>query len=85
MKNETKTANTDAGTPATTFHTWGRVAEDHMQRMSDAFARSSELQKATFEQGRDFVTYNMKLASEWQAWMSESSRRLAGQLFSSKH
>jgi hypothetical protein len=82
MKSESQTHTT---TPFnTTFSTWGRVAEDHMQRMSDAFTKGSELQKATLEQGREFVAYNMKLATEWQAWASESSRKFAGQFFATK-
>jgi hypothetical protein len=81
MKNETNTSSTST---STTFNTWGRVAEDHMQRMSDAFARGSQLQKATLEQGREFVAYNMKLASEWQTWVSDSSRKFAGQFFAAK-
>lgn len=75
MKNESKT------TDKTTFSTWGRVAEDHMDRVSDAFAEATKFQAAALEQGKDLMAYNMKLATDWQNWATESGNSLRSALF----
>lgn len=78
MKNETN------ATDKTTFSTWGRVAEDQMDRLSETFTQATKFQAAAMEQGRELVNYNMKLADEWQNWASETGKSLRATLFSSK-
>lgn len=82
MKNDT---NPNPSSPAsTTFNTWGRVAEDQMQRMADLFAQGTKMQSVAFEHGRELLAYNMKLAGEWQSWASETGRTVASKIFASK-
>jgi hypothetical protein len=78
MKNETNR------TDKTTFSTWGRVAEDHMDRMSDAFAQATKFQASALEQGKVLFAHNMKLASDCQAWATETGNNLRTALFATK-
>lgn len=82
MNNETNT--TEANTNKTTFSTWGRVAEQHMDRMSEMFTQNSKLQAAMLEQGKELFSYNMKLAGEFQDWANETRRSVAGKIFGAK-
>ena len=78
MNNETNT------TDKTTFSTWGRVAEDHMDRVSEAFAEATKFQAAALEHGKELLTYNMKLATQWQSWATETGNGLRAALFPTK-
>lgn len=81
MKNET---NTTSSEPATTFNTWGRVGEEQMHRMSELFDQTTKMQAAAFEQGKQLLAYNMKLAGEFQSWATEASRKVASQFLGAK-
>lgn len=85
MKTETN-SNPSSSLPdaSTTFNTWGRVAEEQMQRMGELFEQSTKMQTAALDQGRELLAYNMKLAGEWQTWASEASRNVATKIFSKK-
>ncbi len=78
MKNENKR------TDNTTFSTWGRVAEDNMDRMGEAFTKATQFQAAALEQGNALFSYNRKLANDWQNWASETGTRLRAALFAPK-
>jgi hypothetical protein len=78
MKNQTKT------TDKTTFSTWGRVAEDHMERVSETFAEATKFQAAALEHGKDLLAYNMKLATDWQRWAAETGNSLRAALSPTK-
>jgi hypothetical protein len=78
MKNETN------ATDKTTFSTWGRVAEDHMDRMGEAFTQATAFQAAALEQCNSLLRYNAKLATEWQSWATDTGNALRASLFSTK-
>lgn len=83
MKNETNETTTNT-TDKTTFSTWGRVAEDQLDRMSEAFHQVTNFQGAALAQSRELLAYNMKLAGDWQSWASETGKSLQAALFSKK-
>tara|TARA_R110002096_G_scaffold436038_2_gene665808 strand:- start:75659 stop:75904 length:246 start_codon:yes stop_codon:yes gene_type:complete len=77
MNNE-ETPNTNA----TTFSTWGRVAEEQLERMGEMMTQGTRLQAAALEQGKQLLEYNMKLAGDCQTWAEETRRKLGDRIFS---
>lgn len=77
MNNEA-TPNTDT----TTMSTWGRVAEEQMHRVGEMMSQGTRIQTAAFDQGKELLAYNMKLAGDWQDWAEETRRKVEGRLFS---
>jgi hypothetical protein len=72
MKNESNETTSDK----TTFSTWGRVAEDQLERMTEALGQAANMQGAALAQGRELLAYNLKLANDCQSWASETGKSL---------
>ena len=82
--NHVETNHGGTNTNKTTLSTWGRVAEQHMERMSEMVAQNSKLQAAMFDQSKELFSYNMKLAGEFQDWAKQTRSKVAGKIFGAK-
>ena len=71
-------------TTETTFNTWGRVAMEQMDRLSEIATQGMKMQTSAMEQGREYVQYHMKLATEWQSWAMDAGKKMTSQLWGSK-
>ena len=66
-------------TPDTTFDTWGRMAEEQMNRFNSWHTQMTQMQLAALDQVRDMIDYSAKLGTEWQKHAMDTSRKLYSQ------
>lgn len=79
-KNDTHQDMHHDTTQHTTYDTWGRVAQDQLERMTAWSEQATRMQLAAMDQVREFVGYSTRLATEWQSFMLDAGRKMAGQM-----